>query len=166
VRRRPIQQGPPKPVMPKQLALPAARVPPPPAQIAAGQADLHPGRRTSSRQNEQVCQRRTEHNRQCCRRGPGPHHGRSADLPLTTLKRQSRPGHVGGTSPRDLLRSDENSRDLSRRSDDKRDGSAKVSEACAQDPAYRPTQSGQQQPRLRCTSVWPPRAPNCLPRPG
>lgn len=45
---------------------------------------------------------------------------------------------AGGTPPRDLFRSNENSRDLGRRSDHQQDVSAEVSETSAQDPVYRP----------------------------
>jgi len=45
------------------------------------------------------------------------------------------PGHIGGTSPRDLSRTDENRRDLSRRSERVPDTSAVVTETPAQDPA-------------------------------
>jgi uncharacterized protein (TIGR02391 family) len=48
-------------------------------------------------------------------------------------------GHIPGTSRRDLLRNDENHRDLSRRSDRMRGAFALVRETLAQDPAYRPT---------------------------
>ena len=47
-----------------------------------------------------------------------------------------RPGHIGGTSPRDLLGSDENRRDLTCRSDDILVPSAKVSDLPALDPSY------------------------------
>lgn len=47
-------------------------------------------------------------------------------------------GHIGGTWPRDLLRSSENRRDLSRRSGGMLGASALVMSAYAQDPAYRP----------------------------
>jgi hypothetical protein len=49
-------------------------------------------------------------------------------------------GHIPGTSRRDLPRTDENSRDLGRRSDRIRSAFAEVRETLAQDPAYRPTQ--------------------------
>ena len=48
-------------------------------------------------------------------------------------------GHIPGTLRRDLLRNDENRRDLSRRSDRIRGAFAMVKETLAQDPAYRPT---------------------------
>ena len=48
-------------------------------------------------------------------------------------------GHIPGTSRRDLPRTDEKRRDLSRRSDHMRDALAVVTETSAQDPAYRPT---------------------------
>jgi hypothetical protein len=48
-------------------------------------------------------------------------------------------GHIPCTPPRDLPRTDENRRDLGRRSDRIRGTFAKVRELPAQDPAYRPT---------------------------
>jgi hypothetical protein len=47
-------------------------------------------------------------------------------------------GHIPGTLRRYLPRSDENRRDLSRRSDRIRGAFALVRETLAQDPAYRP----------------------------
>jgi hypothetical protein len=47
-------------------------------------------------------------------------------------------GHIPGTSRRDLPRTDENCRDLSRRSDGMCSTFAMVRETLAQDPAYRP----------------------------
>ena len=47
-------------------------------------------------------------------------------------------GHIPGTLRRDLPRSDENRRDLSRRSDPTCDAFALVRETLAPDPAYRP----------------------------
>ena len=54
-------------------------------------------------------------------------------------RRQPLPGHIGGTSPRDLLRTDENRRDLSRRSSHILSTSAMVRNTPAPDPASRPT---------------------------
>jgi hypothetical protein len=51
-------------------------------------------------------------------------------------------GHIPGTSRRDLPRSDENRRDLNRRSRRMSCMSAQVKSAHAQDPAYRPTRQG------------------------
>ena len=51
-------------------------------------------------------------------------------------------GHIPGTSRRDLLRNDENHRDLSRRSDRMRGAFAPVREMLAQDPADSLTQHG------------------------
>jgi hypothetical protein len=72
--------------------------------------------------------------------------GRLPVIPLAILGRRwaqrgswVRPGHIGGTSARDLPRSIENCRDLNRRSDGVRRESAEVSRTQAQDPAYRPT---------------------------
>jgi hypothetical protein len=48
-------------------------------------------------------------------------------------------GHIQGTSRRDLPRTDENRRDLSRRSGGMSGTFAMVGEKLAQDPAYRPT---------------------------
>jgi hypothetical protein len=48
-------------------------------------------------------------------------------------------GHIGGTSHRNLLRTNEKWRDLGRRSDDASGMSALVQKTCARDPAYRPT---------------------------
>ena len=50
-------------------------------------------------------------------------------------------GHILGTSRRDRPRSNENHRDLSRRSDRMRGAFALVREMLAQDPAYRPIPS-------------------------
>ena len=47
-------------------------------------------------------------------------------------------GHIGGTSHCNLLRTNENCQDLSRRSGDVSGISALVQKICAQDPAYRP----------------------------
>jgi hypothetical protein len=49
------------------------------------------------------------------------------------------PGHTGGASPRDPLRSSENRHDLNCRSGGMRTTSALVKSAHAQDPAYRPS---------------------------
>jgi hypothetical protein len=48
-------------------------------------------------------------------------------------------GHIGGTPHRNLLRTNENCRDLSRRSGHVPSSSALVEKAHAPDPAYRPT---------------------------
>ena len=48
-------------------------------------------------------------------------------------------GHIPGTSRRDLPGSDENRRDLSRKSDLMRGAFALLRDTPAQDPAYRPT---------------------------
>jgi hypothetical protein len=47
-------------------------------------------------------------------------------------------GHIPGTLRRDLPRTDENHRDLSRRSDEVPAAFAMVRDTPAQDPAYRP----------------------------
>jgi hypothetical protein len=60
-----------------------------------------------------------------------------------TLKpsRATLPGHIGGTSPRDLPRNDENRREPDRRSEGIDDTFSVVMSMPVQDPAYRPTRS-------------------------
>ena len=61
-------------------------------------------------------------------------------------------GHIGGTSHRNLLRTNENWRDLGRRSGDVSGMSVLVQKTCARDPAYRPGRLVND----RLPRVWPP----------
>jgi hypothetical protein len=66
---------------------------------------------------------------------------RRLERPSLESKRSSplaRSGHISGTLRRDLPRTVENRRDLSRRSNDMRGTFAMVRQTPAQDPAYRP----------------------------
>jgi hypothetical protein len=55
------------------------------------------------------------------------------------VRRRETPGHIGGISTRDLLRSIENCRDLSHRSSGMRDAFIEIRSTMSQDPVYRPT---------------------------
>ena len=73
-------------------------------------------------------------------RRPG---GISAGKVIAVVSSSSTPsparGHIGGTSHRDLSKSDENHRDLNCRSEDILAVFAPVKGTSAPDPAYRPT---------------------------
>jgi hypothetical protein len=62
----------------------------------------------------------------------------------------ARSAHISGTLHRDLPRTVENRRDLSRKSDHMSGAFAMIRETLAQDPAYRPTGS----PLAGHTSYW------------
>ena len=85
-----------------------------------------------------ACQNPSRHRLQCRSGRVGGPVWQTTSLTLNR-HRASLPGHIGGTSAREMPRSAEKCRDLSRRSRTRPGASAEVTGTPAQDPAYRPT---------------------------